>query len=287
MIKKSWQDKLFDFCNTIFMILIMFITAYPLWHVLMGSFSSPRLLSAHTGLLLKPLGFYWDSYISVFTNPNILSGYLNTLFVVVVGTLSSTLITAIGAYCMSRKAYPFKRTIMFFFIFTMYFSGGIIPTYLLTNNYLHMGNNRAVLIIPVLITTYNMIILRSGFEAVPDSLEESARIDGANHIRILFQIIIPCAKAPMAVIVLYYAVSYWNEWFRASLYITDKSKLPLQVILREILNTVASGDAAEAIALTESVRYASIIVATLPVLCVYPFVQKYFVKGTMIGAVKG
>ena len=170
----------------------------------------------------------------------------------------------------------------------MYFGGGIIPTYLLTNNVLHMGNNRMVLIIPVVISIYNMVLMRSGFEAIPDSLEEAARIDGASHIRTLFQISIPCAKPTIAVVGLYYAVSYWNEWFRASIYITDHSKRPLSLVLRDILNQVAaSGDAAEAIVIQESVQYASIMVATLPILCVYPFIQKYFVKGTMLGAVKG
>ena len=287
MRKKSWQDRVFEVCNTLFMIVIMFVTAYPLWHVLVGSFSNPKLLTAHTGLLLWPLEFYTDSYKEVFDNPNILSGYANTLLIVILGTVASTFFTALGAYCMSRRSFPFKRVIMFMIIFTMYFGGGIIPTYLLTNNTLNMGNTTAVLIIPVLINTYNMILMRTGFEGIPDSLEESAQIDGAGHFRILFQITIPCALPTMAVIILYYAVAYWNEWFRASIYITDRSKLPLQVILREILNVAASsGDAADAVAIAESIRYASIIVATVPILCVYPFIQKYFVNGVMIGAVK-
>ena len=287
MRKKSWQDRLFEIANTAFMLLMIFICAYPFWHIFMGSFSEPTRLNAHLGVLLKPLGFYLDGYKEVFENPNIISGYANTIFLVVAGTVSSVFFTALGGYCMSRKYFPLKRLIMFFIIFTMYFGGGIIPTYLLTNNTLHMGNTRAVLIIPVLINTYNMIIMRSGFEGIPDSLEESAQIDGANHLTILFKIVIPCALPTVAVISLYYAVAYWNEWFRASIYITERKLVPLQLVLKEILNTAASGSEGDAVAIAENIRYASIIVATVPILCVYPFIQKYFVKGTMIGAVKG
>ena len=287
MRKKSWRDRVFEILNTIFMLFMIFVCAYPFWHILMGSFSEPMRLNAHLGVLLKPLGFYLDGYKEVFENPNIISGYANTIFLVVVGTVASVFFTALGGYCMSRKDFPLKRPIMFFIIFTMYFNGGIIPTYLLTNNTLAMGNTRAVLIIPVLINTYNMVIMRSGFEGIPDSLEESAMIDGANHLTILFKIIIPCALPTVAVISLYYAVAYWNEWFRASIYITDRDLVPLQLVLKEILSTVASGSNADSVAIAENIRYASIIVATVPILCVYPFIQKYFVKGTMIGAVKG
>ena len=175
---------------------------------------------------------------------------------------------------------------------TMYFSGGIIPSYILNNNWLHLGNNRLVLILPGLVATYNMVILRTGLQAVPDSLEESARIDGANEFQILFRVVLPCVLPALAVIILYYAVGYWNSWFNAAIYLRDRTKYPLQLILREILiqnstNDMTAGEAGDLAAIAESIKYATIMVATVPILCIYPFVQKYFVKGTMIGAVKG
>ena len=207
--KKSLADRVFIFCNTIFMLFMIFVCLYPFWHVLMGSFSEPKKLMSTTGVLLKPLGFTLDAYKAVIKNPNIISGYTNTLFLVVVGTFSSVLCSAIGGYCLSRPNFPFKRTISFFFLFTMYFGGGIIPSYLLTNNLLHMGNTRMVLFVPVVINVYYMILLRTGFQNVPDSLVESAQIDGANHLTILFRIMIPCALPTLAVVGLYFAVGYW------------------------------------------------------------------------------
>ena len=291
-IKRSLGDRIFDIVNTIFMIGMMIIMLYPFWYVAMASFSNSSHLMAHTGILLKPLDFTLDAYRMVAKNPNLISGYLNTILIVGVGTFSSTLVTALGAFVMSRKPFPFKRILMFMMIFTMYFSGGMIPTYILNNNWLHLGNNRLVLILPALVTTYNLIILRTGFEAIPDSLEESAKLDGAKDITILFKIIIPVAMPSIAVIILYYAVGYWNSWFEASIYMTDRSKYPLQVILREILimnNTaeMGAGEGGNAVAIAESIKYATVMVATVPILCIYPFLQKYFVKGTMIGAVKG
>ena len=292
MIKKNWKDKLFDICNTIFMIILMIIMVYPLWHALIASISNSNLLMAHEGLLLWPKGFTTAAYEMVAKNPNIISGYINTIFVVVVGTILSTFVTALGAYCMSRKPFPHQRLIMFMMVFTMYFSGGMIPRYLLLNNTLHLGNNIWILILPNLVTTYNLIVMRTGFEAIPDSLEESAQMDGANHFTILFKIIIPIALPSMAIIILFYAVSYWNAWFDASIFINQRDKLPLQVILREILlqnseESMMGGADGDKAAIAESIRYATMMVATVPILVIYPFVQKYFVKGAMVGAVKG
>ena len=291
-IKRNLGDKIFDIVNTILMIGMIVIMLYPFWYVAMASFSNSSYLMAHTGLLLKPLDFTLDAYRMVAKNPNLISGYLNTILIVGVGTFSSTLVTALGAFVMSRKPFPFKRVLMFMMIFTMYFSGGMIPTYILNNNWLHLGNNRLVLILPALVTTYNLIILRTGFEAIPDSLEESAKLDGAKDITILFKIIIPVAMPSISFIILYYAVGYWNSWFEASIYLTDRSKYPLQVILREILimnstSEMGVGEGGDAAAIAESIKYATVMVATVPILCIYPFLQKYFVKGTMIGAVKG
>lgn len=292
MRKQKWSDRIFRIVNTVFMILLMIITLYPFWYVAMASCSDSNVLMAHTGLLLKPLHFNLNAYRMVAKNPNLLSGYTNTILIVVVGTLSSTIMTAIGAYVMSRKPFPFQKAMMLMMIFTMYFSGGMIPDYILRNNWLHLGNNRLVLILPALVSTYNLIVMRTGFAAIPDSLEESARIDGASEFTILMRIIIPVALPCMAVIILFYAVSYWNSWFEASIYLTDRKKYPLQVILREILivnstTEMQVGESGNAQAIGESIKYATIMVATVPILLIYPFLQKYFVKGIMVGAVKG
>ena len=292
MIKKNWKDKLFDICNTMFMVLLMIVMVYPLWHALMASLSDSNKLLAHEGLLLWPQKFTVAAYKMVAKNPNIITGYANTIFVVVIGTILSTFVTALGAYCMSRKPFPHKRLIMFMMLFTMYFSGGMIPRYLLINNTLGLGNTIWVLILPNLVTTYNLVVMRTGFEAIPDSLVESAQIDGASHFRILFRIIIPVALPSMAVVILFYAVSYWNAWFDACIFINEREKFPLQVILREILlqnstESMSGGESGDKAAIAESIRYATIMVATVPVLVIYPFVQKYFVKGAMVGAVKG
>ncbi len=290
--KRSFGDKTFDVINTMFLVLIIVIMVYPIWYVLMASLSDSNYLAAHSGLLLYPLKFSIEAYKKVFINPNIVSGYANTILVVVTGTLSSAFFTLLAAYVMSRKPFPGRKLFMIMMTITMYFSGGIIPTYILNNNWLHLGNNRLVLILPGLVATYNMVILRTGLQAVPDSLEESARIDGANEFQILFRVVLPCVLPALAVIILYYAVGYWNAWFNAAIYLRDRTKYPLQLILREILiqnstNDMTVGEAGDLAAIAESIKYATIMVATVPILCIYPFVQKYFVKGTMIGAVKG
>ena len=292
MIKRNPGDKVFDIVNSLFMLFIMFITLYPLWYVAMASFSNSNLLLANKGALWLPLDFTIDAYKLVFKNRNLFSGYMNTIFVVVVGTIASTFITAIGAFVMSRKAFPGKRFLMFMMVFTMYFSGGMIPSYLLNNNWLHLGNNRLVLILPVLISTYNLIVMRTGFEAVPDSLEESAKIDGATDFQVLFKIFIPVALPSMAVVILFYAVGYWNSWFNAVIYLKDRSMYPISVIIREILilnsnSEMLIGQTGDVAPIAESIKYATIMVATVPILIVYPYLQKYFVKGTTVGAVKG
>ena len=245
---------------------------------------------AHSGFLLKPMGFNMQAYLKVFQNPMILKGYANTLFILIVGVILDLIMTALAAYFFSRKGVMFKKPLMLLILFTMFFSGGMIPFYLTLKD-MHMINSRWGLIVPFMISTYNMIILRTSFESIPDSLTEAAKIDGAGHMTILFRIILPLSKAIMAVMVLYYGVSIWNGWFWASTILRDRELYPLQVILREILisndiqamNGGAGGDA-EAIA--QSIKYATIMVATVPILFVYPFLQKYFTSGVMIGAVK-
>lgn len=290
--KRSLGDKIFDICNTLFLIFIMIVMLYPFWHVAMASFSDSNYLAAHSGVLLRPLKFTVEAYRRVAKNPNIITGYVNTIFIVVVGTLSSTFFTLLAAYVMSRKPFPGKKFFMIMMMITMYYSGGMIPTYIVNNNLLHLGNNRAVLILPALVATYNMVLMRTGLEAVPESLGESARIDGASEFKILFRVMLPCALPALAVILLYYAVAYWNAWFGAAIYLRDRAKYPLQLFLREILiqnstESMQMGASGDLAAIAESIKYATAMVATVPILCIYPFVQKYFVKGAMIGAIKG
>lgn len=292
-IKESPSRKAFNVFNIIFMLCMIVITLYPLLYVAFASMSDSNELMKHSGLLLKPVGFSWAAYKAVFKNPNILQGYKNTIIVLISSVTVSMFLTCLAAYVLSRKNVLFNGVITFIIMFTMFFSGGMIPTYLLVNN-LGLTNTYWALILPTAISTYNMIIMRTGFAAIPESLEESAKIDGANHFTILFKIVIPLAKPTMAVIVLYYAVACWNSWFNAMIYLQKRRDLqPLQLILRGILieNDTSNmqdgnvGQDTESIA--ESIKYAVIVVATLPILAIYPFLQKYFIKGIMIGAVKG
>ena len=291
-IKRSRGERIFSIFNYLFLTVLMIICIYPVWYVAMASFSKSNLLTQHFGLLLKPLGFSLDAYKKVFQNPMIMRGYANTIFILVVGVTFDLVMTSLGAYFLSRKRVMFKRPIMLLVIFTMFFSGGMIPFYLNLKD-LHLTNSHWGLIIPFMINTHNLIILRTSFESIPDSLVEAAQIDGAGHFTILVKVVVPLSKAILAVMILYYGVSIWNAWFWASAIIRTREMYPLQVILREILmqNDVASmsagAGASDAEAIGMSIKYATIIVATVPILCVYPFLQKYFEKGVMIGAVKG
>ncbi|WP_313580664.1 carbohydrate ABC transporter permease [Lacrimispora sp.] len=289
-VKISRGERIFHVVNYIILTIVALICLYPMWFVTMASFSDSSQLIAHSGFLLKPLGFNLQAYLKVFENPMILKGYANTLFILVAGVALDLVMTALAAYFFSRKGVMFKKPLMLFVLFTMFFSGGMIPFYLNLKD-LHLINSRWGLIIPFMISTYNMIILRTSFESIPDSLTEAARIDGAGHITILFKIILPLSKAIMAVMVLYYGVSIWNAWFWASAILRDRELYPLQVILREILisndlQAMNGGAGADAEAIAQSIKYATIMVATVPILFVYPFLQKYFTKGVMIGAVK-
>jgi putative aldouronate transport system permease protein len=264
-------------------------------HVLFASFSSPNEFAQHSGLLYKPQGFSLVGYDIVFHNPNILIGYGNTLFYVIVGTFFNVLLTAIGAYVLSRRNLMLKKPLMIMVVITMYFSGGLIPSFLLVKN-LGMYDTRFALIVPGLIATWNMIVMKTAFSAVPESLEESAKMDGANDFTILFRIIIPVTKATLAVIVLFYAVAHWNSWFSAMVYLRDRGLYPLQLLLREILiANSAGGNLIDEVAVSEDdralvyviIKYCTIIVATVPILFIYPFCQKYFMKGVMLGSIKG
>ena len=288
-IRTSLSVNIFQGINYIFLTILALLCVYPMWYAFAASVSESSKMMMHMGILLKPLGFTLAAYKQVFSNPNILTGYANTLFTLVVGVIVCIFMTSLGAYVLSRKNLMWRNVMMMIIMFTMFFSGGMIPFYMNLKE-LHLTNSLWGLIIPFMINTYNMVILRTAFASIPDSLVEAAQIDGASHITILKNIVLPLSKATVAVLVLYYGVEKWNAWFWASCIIRDRELLPLQVILREILLSStqsmqmgATGDT-EAIGIT--IRYATIIVATVPMLCVYPFIQKYFTKGVMIGAVK-
>lgn len=293
-IKVSAAERTFNVFNCIFMFLLMIVMAYPIWYVVMASLSDNSLLMSYRGILLLPRGFSTNAYTLMAKNPMIMKGYGNTIFIVVAGVTLNLIFTSIAAYFLSRKGVYWQKYVMMFIVFTMFFSGGLIPTYLVNTKIFHLKNSYWALMLPGLINTYNLIIMRTSFAAIPESLEESARLDGAGHWTILFRIVIPLSKAIIAVMILYYAVAHWNSWFSANIYITDRSKYPLQLVLREILisndtssMTAQDASAADQQSIGETVKYAVIVAATLPILCVYPFLQKYFVKGVMVGAVKG
>jgi putative aldouronate transport system permease protein len=294
-IKRSNGEKAFDILNVIIMILLMIVCMYPLLYVLFASMSDPYKLMQHRGLLMKPLGFTLNGYLLVFKNPNITIGFLNTFFYVVIGTSINLFVTSMSAYVLSRKNLLFGKPLMLMVTVTMFFSGGLIPFYLQVQR-LGLVDSRLAIILPSAISVWNLIVMRTAFQSIPESLIESSKIDGANDFTILFRIIIPVSKATLAVIALFCAVGQWNSWFNAMIFLRDRSKYPLQLILREIL---ISNDTREMMNLPKGsaqfikadayktlIKYSTIIVSTLPILCVYPFLQKYFVKGVMIGSIK-
>jgi len=288
-VKRTTGEVIFDYANYIILAIITFLCLYPMLFVLFSSISDPGQLMRHSGIMFWPQGFSLDAYTRVFNNPNIIVGYRNTLFVLAMSLLVSLSLTSLGAYFLSRQNVMWKNALMFFFVFTMFFSGGMIPFFLQVRS-LGLQNSLWALILPFSVGTFNMIIMRTGFQSIPASLEESATIDGAGHVRILLQIVLPLSKAVVAVMILFYGVSTWNGWFWASLFLQDRSLFPLQLILREILLTAEvqlDAGAGDAEAIGRSVRMATIVVATAPILLVYPFLQKHFAKGVMIGAVKG
>lgn len=289
---KTRGEKIFGVFNGMIMLLASFVMLYPIWHVLCASFSNADLLLSHDGALFWPKGFSTLAYVQVSKNPMILRSYLNTIFVVAVGVSINVILTSMTAYVLSRKNVYFQKFITILIVVTMYVSGGTIPFYFLVKG-VGLEDSLWALILPTAITTYNMIILKSAFASIPDSMEESARLDGAGHMRILFFIILPLARATLAVVVLYYAVEHWNSWFNAVLFINDRDKYPLQLVLREILiqndtSSMSQGvSMSDQYSIAESIKYAITIVATVPILCIYPFLQKYFASGVMQGAVKG
>lgn len=287
----SLGERIFEVFNILFLILLCLVTLYPFIYVLFASLSEPAWVVQQRGLIWHPSGLNLEAYRLVFDNPMITSGYLNTLFIVSAGTVLNVFMTALGAYGLSRQNVMWKNPIMFFIVFTMFFSGGLIPSYLLVTG-LGMLDSLWALIIPGAVSAFNLIIMRTAFQSIPHSLEESAKLDGANDFTVMIRIILPLSMPVIAVMILFYGVGHWNSWFGAMIYLRDRELYPLQLVLREILITnstdsmLTSAGTADKMPIGETIKYATIIVATVPILLLYPFLQKYFVKGVMIGAIK-
>lgn len=289
-IKKSKGAAIFDTVNVTLMIVISLCMLYPMLYVIFASFSDPTAYTKHSGLLLSPAGFSLESYKLAFENPMLFRGYLNTIIIILISVTLSMILTSLCAYVLSRKDFKLRKFCTVAIVITMFFSGGMIPFYFTVKD-LGLENSMWSLILPTAINTFNMIILRTSFESIPSALVESASIDGAGHWTILFKIILPLSKATLAVLVLYYAVANWNSWFNAMLFINDREKYPLQLVLREILITsdtssMTAGESDREF-IGETIKYAIIVISTVPILCIYPFLQKYFAKGVMVGSVKG
>ncbi|SHF57558.1 putative aldouronate transport system permease protein [Caldanaerobius fijiensis DSM 17918] len=289
-IKQSVGETIFDVINVIILFIIMVVTLYPFLYVVFASVSDPVKVMQSGSILLWPKGFQLGAYGMVFKNEMIAVGYKNTLIYVVAGTALNILLTSFGAYALSRKDLYGRDLFTFIIVFTMFFNGGLIPTFLLVKS-LNMVNTMWAMIIPGAISVWNLIIMRTSFQGIPDSLIESAKLDGANDFTILFKIVIPLSLPVVAVMILFYGVGHWNDFFNALIYLRDKSLYPIQLVLRDILianstDSMTTGVVLDTLPISENVKYATVVVSTVPILLIYPFIQKYFVKGVMIGAIK-
>jgi len=303
MIKRTKGDVIFDTLNIIFMILILFIIVYPLYFTLIASISDPTAVSLGK-VIFTPVKLNWEPYASVFRNSTIWKGYRNTIFYTVAGTIWNLVLTLPTAYVMSKKYLPGRNFLSWYFLFTMYFGGGLIPSYL-NVQHMHLVNKPIVLVILGGLSIYNMIVCRVYFQSsIPEDLYEAARIDGASDFLQFFRIALPLATPIIAVMALYYGVGRWNDYFTALIYISDNEWVPLQIVLRNILiqnqgaaslqvqeGMMADEETREYMErmknLAQGMKYAVIWIASAPLLIAYPFVQKYFVKGVMIGSLKG
>ncbi|GAB2567327.1 carbohydrate ABC transporter permease [Gracilibacillus alcaliphilus] len=293
-IKETRSDRIFTICNYFLLSLFVLSVLYPLIFVVSSSFSSVQAVSTGQVWLL-PVDFSLTSYKEVFKHEAIWTGYGNSLFYMVVGTIINVAFTILAAYPLTRKDFRGRNIFMFLFVFTMMFNGGLIPMYLLVRD-LGLLNTRWALILPNALAVFNVIVTMSFFKStIPDELLESAQIDGCDDFKFLFKIVIPLSAPIMAVMTLFYAVGHWNQYFNALIFLRDTNLFPLQLVLRDILiqNEVdpsMMGDVSrmeDRIGLQQLLKYSTIVVASLPVLIIYPFVQKHFVKGVMIGSLKG
>ena len=293
-VKDSLGDKIFIAVVYLLLLLVFLAVCYPLLYIVSASFSSPQAVSSGKVWLL-PVDPCLDGYKAVFENKNIVNGYINSIFITVVGTIHSVALTVMAGYPLSRKEFAGGKLIMGLFTFTLMFSGGMIPGYLLMKN-LNLLNTRWALILPGAARAYYVILACTFFRtSIPKELYEAAELDGASDFRVFFSVVLPLSKSILAVLALYYAVGYWNSYFSALLYLRDTDLFPLQVILRNILlgnqiNAEMISNADQLVrsqGLVDLLKYSLIVVASAPILILYPFVQKYFIKGVMIGSIKG
>ena len=293
IVKNGPGYKVFYGFNILILLAVILATAYPIYYVLIASISDPASMNANYGLMMLPkFPLSIRAYMIVLNHPLVLVSYKNTLVILVVGLLFNLSLSSLGAYFLTLNKSMWHKPIAMLILFSMYFSGGLVPIYLNVRS-LGLMDTTWSLILPVAISTYNMLVMRSAFAAIPDSLIEAARLDGASHFRILTTVILPLTGAMMAVMVLYYGVAHWNAWFNASLFIQTPTKYPLQLVLRQVLilgqnaEFEASTDMGDAAQMSELIKYSLIVVSTLPILMLYPFLQRFFVKGVMVGALKG
>lgn len=297
-IKESRGDRIFNAINIFILTIILILTLYPVLFVTIASISDPDLVNAGK-VILFPRGISFNGYKNVFKDPRILISYRNTIFYTVVGTTLNLIVTLPAAYALSRKDFIGRNFFTSLFMVTMFFGGGLIPTYLLIKN-LRMLNTIWVMLIPGLTSMWNLVITRTFFETnIPSELKDAAEIDGCSNFRMFFSIVLPLSSAIIAVMALFFGVGHWNSYFNALIYLSNKKLFPLQLILREILVKsefdaemllIGSHDAgalSDELKAAEQIKYALIIVSTLPIMLVYPFIQKFFVKGVMVGAIKG
>ena len=298
VIKRCREDRIFDAVIFIILTLILLIVAYPLYWVIISSFSDPKAVSAGQ-VIWKPIGFTLKGYAEVFNDDSVVRGFFNAIVITVSGVLVNLAVTMPTAYALSRSKFGGKKIITAFYMVTMFFSGGLIPTYLVIRN-LHMLDTYWALILPGCLGVYNMIVARTFFQSnISEELYEAAEIDGCTQGQFFFKIALPLSGAITAILVLYYGVGHWNSYFSALIYISDPEKYPLQLVLRNILitNEAALSQAATSAAaraalrekqeLIDVMKYSLIIIISVPVLVLYPFIQNHFVKGVMIGSVKG
>lgn len=293
--RMSVSRVIFNIFNYLLMIVIAALCLLPMWHVVMASISNPRDLIATAGLVLWPVGEpTWDGYAIVLNNSKVWTGYMNTIIYVIGSGLIGTVLCLIAGYLLSRKNFKLQRPLTMFILFTMLFSGGMIPTYMIIR-YLGLLGTRWAIILPGCTNAFYIIMMKSAFDQLPASYEEAALIDGASPMRILIEVLVPLVKATIAVVVMFGVIAQWNSWFPASIYLTtDRDKWPLQLVMKEILissdisKLLSGADAIPRDDLTGTlVRYSIAMVGTLPILVAYPFAQKFFVKGVTLGGVKG
>lgn len=285
---RSTEDIVFDTVVIVILTIVAIITIYPMWYVLVASFSTGSYIAKQGGFLLWPGDFTLDAYKLTFQYKQLFTGFRNTVLILVIALPVNLLLTVLCGYFMSSNTKVlFKKPILVIIMFTMFFSGGLIPEFLNIKS-LGLYDTIWALVLPGALSVYNANICKTAIEGVPYSLTEAAYLDGASDLNILRTVILPLIKPTLAVLALYYGVGHWNAWFNASIYIVNKDLIPAQLVLRNILSTQTSmSEGADTYnAYAEAMKYAAIVITTVPILCVYPFLQKYFTKGAMIGAVK-